>query len=618
MIERLSGRGRVLGFFGAVALIATAFVGARSLPTHADSQYSTVTDQRLADAGKDDGWLMYRRTWDSQGHAPFDQINASNVASLKPVFTYDTGLKQGHEAVPIVNGKYMFITTPMDHVIALDATTGKVLWKFTAPIPQTALRTVCCDVVNRGVALYGDSVFIATLDNRVYALDATTGKVLWNKQLFAPGVGYSMTSAPLVVNGKVISGIAGGEYGGRGFIFALDAKTGSLAWKTYSVPAPDQPGGNTWPPGAYKTGGGSTWLTGSYDPDTKTLFWGVGNPAPWLADLRPGTNLYTDSVLALDPDTGAIKWHYQFTPHDTWDYDATSVMVLADIPYKGATAKALLHADRNGYLFALDRTNGKFLWAKTFVKATSVIGFKPDGTPLTNKASRPHIGTSIFTCPSFLGGTNWYPSSYDPKTGYLFVPTNNWCMSMTGVSTSYKAGLAYLGESFKITRQPLGGTVLHKSGGELKGERFEITRESGPTSDWGQLQAIDTSTGKAAWSYKSKLPWNGPVLSTAGGLVFAGTADQRFIAFDAKTGKPLWTYKTSSGVIGIPSTYQIDGKQYVAVYAGWGGATPIWGGPASTATASIPTGGRLYVFALPGMASNSAGSMATPGPAASK
>jgi alcohol dehydrogenase (cytochrome c) len=435
------------------------------------------------------------------------------------------------------------------------------------------LRTVCCDVVNRGVALYGDMVYMETLDNHITALDAMTGKVVWSKQLFKPGVGYAMTAAPLVVEGKVLTGIAGGEYGGRGFVAALDAQTGDLKWKTYSVPSPSEPGGDTWPKGMYATGGGGTWLTGSYDSETKTVLWGVGNPGPWLADLRPGKNLFTDSVLALDPDTGKIKWHYQYTPHDTWDYDATNESVLADITYKGTAYKALLHADRNGNLFAIDRTNGKFIYGMPFVKATSVIGFAADGTPQTNPANRPHMGTSIFTCPSFLGGKNWWPTAYDQSTQTLFIPTSLWCMTMKGTGTDYKAGLPFLGETFEVRPQP-------------------------GSDGYGELQAVDANTGKQKWAYHTKLPWNGPVLATKGGIVFAGTVDQRFMAFDSNTGKVLWTQKMSSGVIGVPTTYQVDGKQYVAVFAGYGGATPIWAGPAAKATASIPTGGRLYVFAL--------------------
>jgi alcohol dehydrogenase (cytochrome c) len=535
--------------------------------------YPTVTDERLLNASKDEGWLMYRRAYDSQGYAPFDDISTSNVAQLKPVFTYDTGLNKGHEAPPIVNGRYMFITTPMNHLIALDATTGRVLWKYVASIPPITLQTICCDEVNRGVALYENNVYMATLDNRIIAFDAPTGKVVWNKQLMPPGVGYAMTGAPLIVEGSVVTGIAGGEWGGRCFVAALDAKTGKLKWKTYTIPAPGEVGGDSWPKGMYKTGGGGTWLTGSYDPQTRTLFWGVGNPGPWLADLRPGNNLYSDSVIALDPDSGHIKWYYQYTPHDTWDYDGTNESVLADIDYKGSLTKALLHADRNGNLYALDRTTGRFLWAKPFAKTLSVTAFAADGKPQTNPAARPHLGVSIFTCPSLLGAKNWWPTAFDPESQTIFVPTTLWCMTLKGVKTKYKTGLPYIGEKFKILAQP-------------------------GSNGWGELQAIDARTGTSKWAYHTNPPWNGPLLATKGGLVFGGTLDRRFMAFDSATGKPLWTHRMSSAVIGVPTTYMVDGKQYVAVLAGYGGATPLYAGPAAKSVGKVPLGGRLYVFAL--------------------
>ena len=558
-----------------VAVVSAGAVGFRALPSHAAAGYPTVTADRLTNAASDDGWLMYRRTYDSQGFAPFEDINKGNVANLKTVFTYETGLKQGHEAAPVVNGDTMFVTTPMNHLIAMDATTGKVKWQYKAKISPVTLKTVCCDVVNRGVALFGDKVYMALLDNRVMAFDAQTGKIAWTKQLMPPGVGYAMTGAPLVVEGNIVTGIAGGEYGARGFIVALDSETGDMKWKTFTVPSNSEKGGDTWPKGnLYKTGGGGTWLTGSYDPETKSIFWGVGNPGPWLADLRPGKNLYTDSVVALDPSDGKIKFSYQFTPHDTWDYDATNESVLADITYKGTPYKALLHADRNGNLFALDRTNGKFIYAKPFVTATSINSFAADGTPQSNPLNRPHLGKSIFTCPSFLGGKNWWPTAYDPGTQTLFVPTSKWCMSMKGTGTDYKAGLPFLGETFEVQPQP-------------------------GSSGYGELQAIDANTGVKKWAYETKLPWNGPVLATKGGIVFSGTIDQRFMAFDSATGKALWTQKMSSGVVGVPTTYKVNGKQYVAVYAGYGGATPIWAGPAAKATENIPLGGKLYVFALP-------------------
>jgi alcohol dehydrogenase (cytochrome c) len=538
--------------------------------------YKPVTDARLKNAAQDDGWLMYRRDYTSSGYAPFDAINTDNVANLKQVWDYKTGFDMGHEAPPIVNGDYLFITTPKNQLLAFQATTGKPLWKYEHDLSETGLKTICCDVVNRGVALYEDKVYMATLDNRVVALDAKTGKVAWNVQLNASDVGYAMTLAPLVLKGMVIVGVSGGEYGARGYVAALDAKTGKQVWKQYTVPAPDEPGGDTWPEGAYKTGGGATWLTGSYDAETDTLYWGVGNPGPWLATLRPGDNLYTDSVIALEPKTGKIKWHYQYTPNDSWDYDGTNETVLTDIDHDGKKYKALVSASRNGWFYAIDRTNGKLIYAEKFAHATSVSGFK-DGKPQTDPAMRPTVDKEVFTCPSFLGGKNWWPISVDPQTHMAYVPTLHTCMTMKGGTVSYKAGLPFLGETFKVVADP----------------------ENKDT--WGSVQALDINTGKQVWRFPSALPWNGGMLSTSGGLLFSGSADGFLYAFDAKTGKVLWkSPQMSSGVLGVPSTWKVGGKQYVAVYAGWGGGVPIWGGDMAKdpRVKNIPLGGHLYVFSL--------------------
>jgi len=560
--------------FSACALVF-AVLGAASAQA-LSTDYQAVTDARLANAAKDDGWLMYRRDYTSSGHAPFDQINAGNVAKLKVAFDVKSNLSQGHEGAPVVNGNIMFVTTPMDHVIALDATTGKELWNYVAQINEKALKTVCCDVVNRGVALYGNNVYLETLDNHVIALDAKTGKEKWSTKLWDPGVGYFMTSAPLVVKGKVIVGTGGGEYGARGFISALDANTGKILWQKHTTAAPGEPGGDTWPKGAYQTGGGNPWITGTYDAATDTLLWGVGNPGPWLATLRPGSNLYTDSVLALDPASGKIKWYYQWTANDTWDYDGTNETVLADLTYEGKAYKALVHADRNGYFYAVDRSNGKLIYAKPFVHATSMTGPK-DGVNQDNKDLRPTVDKQVFACPSFLGGKNWWPISVNPDLHLAFIPTLNACMDIKGSEpVAYKAGLAFLDVSFEVKHDPA-------------------------TNNWGAVQAVDINTGEQVWKYDTALPWNDGTLSTAGGLVISGSTDGYLHAFDAKTGKVLWkSEQLSSGIIGVPTTYKVGDKQYIAVWAGWGGASPIWGGQMANdpAVKAIPKGGHLYVFSL--------------------
>ncbi|MBS0432475.1 MAG: methanol/ethanol family PQQ-dependent dehydrogenase [Proteobacteria bacterium] len=556
--------------------LCAAIMAVTGLAWAAAPDYQPVTNARLANAASDDGWLMYRGNYTSNGYKPFKDINTGNVAGLKQVWDYKTGMDEGHESPPVVNGNYMFVTTPKDTLFAFEATTGKLLWSYKQDLSGVGLKTVCCDVVNRGVALHGDHVYMATLDNYVVALDAKTGKVAWKKQLIAPDVGYAMTVAPLVLQDKVIVGVSGGEYGARGFIEALDAKTGKEAWKTYTIPAMNQPGGNTWPKGAYMTGGGATWLTGTYDAGTNTLLWGVGNPGPWLATLRPGKNLYTDSVIAMNPANGKIKWYYQYTPNDTWDYDGTNETVLTDITYEGKQHKALVTASRNGWFYAIDRTNGKLIYAKPFVTATSVNGIK-DGQMTTDDSLRPAIGKQVFTCPSFLGGKNWWPISVDPETHMAYVPAMHTCMTISGTTVSYKAGLPFLGESFNVTADP-----------KFKGQ-------------WGDVIAINLDTGEPAWHFPSATPWNDGMLSTAGGLVFSGSAEGYLYAFDAKTGKVLWkSPQLSSGIIGVPSTWKVDGKQYVSIYAGWGGATPIWGGDMAKdpAVKGIPLGGHLYVFSL--------------------
>jgi alcohol dehydrogenase (cytochrome c) len=303
----------------------------------------------------------------------------------------------------------------------------------------------------------------------------------------------------------------------------------------------------------------------------------VGNPGPWLATLRPGDNLYTDSVIAMNPGTGKIKWHYQYTPNDTWDYDGTNETVLTDITYKGTKHKALVSASRNGWFYAIDRTNGKLIYAEKFTTATSVSGFDANGKAITDPEMRPTVDKEVFTCPSFLGGKNWWPISVSPDTHMAYVPTLHTCMTMKGGAVSYKAGLPFLGETFLVKRDP--AFPAH----------------------WGSVQAIDLNTGKQAWEFPSELPWNGGMLTTAGGLLFSGSADGYLYAFDAKTGKVLWKRpQMSSGVLGVPSTWTVNGKQYVGVYAGWGGAVPIWGGEMAKdpKVKSIPLGGHLYVFSL--------------------
>lgn len=571
----------VRGFFVAcvsLVVVLTAAGLVRRPGLAAEAAYPLVTDARLLGAASGDGWLMFLRTYTGQAHAPFTQINTSNVAHLREVFTHAVSIPQGFEAPPIVNGRTMIVTTPLDHVYALDAVSGRKLWEYDYQLPKRQLRTVCCDVVNRGVALYGKNAYMATLDNHVVALDGATGKVQWIKQLYPlPGDGYAMTLAPLAVDGKIIVGESGGEFGIRGFIVALDAATGAELWRRYTIPGPGEPNAGTYPGNTYLHGGGGAWLTGTYDAETRTLLWGIGNPAPWLATQRKGRNLYSDSVIAMDIDTGRVKWYFQQTPNDSWDYDATNTPVLADVTIAGKPRKVFYQAARSGWFYVVDRTNGTLISMTPFTKTTSVTGYdRARRIGITNPAMRPQIGKTVFTCPAFFGGDNWWPYSFDPQTGYAYVPTMKTCMNISGVKpVKFQAGASYVDEKFVVQHVP-------------------------GSKDWGEIQAIDVATGQQRWSMSTAQPWNDGTLSTDGGLVFSGTPDQKFYAFDAKTGKVLWMHHMTSGVIGVPVTYRVDGKQYIAVQSGWGGVAPFYGGKVMTPIfRGIPLGGRLYVFALP-------------------
>ncbi|HTV72629.1 MAG TPA: PQQ-dependent dehydrogenase, methanol/ethanol family [Candidatus Acidoferrales bacterium] len=574
-------RRTVLEAVAALAGIGAALllcIGTTSTPRAATDPFPPVTDGRLLNAGSDDGWLMFLRTYNGQAHAPFTQINTSNVSQLQEVFTHEVTIPQGFEAPPIVNGRTMIVTTPMDHVYALDATNGKLLWEYDYHVPKRQLRTVCCDVVNRGVALYGTNAYLATLDNHVLALDARTGKLQWNHRIYPlPGEGYAMTLAPLAADGKIIVGESGGEYGIRGFIVALDPATGKELWRRYTIPGPGEPNFGTYPGQTYRHGGGGAWLTGTFDPQTQTLYWGVGNPSPWLAAVRPGRNLYSDSVLALDVATGKVKWYFQQTPNDSWDYDATNTPVLADITIHGKLRKVFYQAARNGWFYVVDRTDGSLINMTPFTKTTSVTGYdRARRIGLTDASKRPQIGKTIFTCPAFFGGDNWWPYSFDPQTGYAYVPTMKTCMTLGGLKPEkFQAGAQYVEEKFVVEHVP-------------------------GSNQWGELQAIDVATGRRVWAMNTQEPWNDGTLSTDGGLVFSGTPDQKFYAFDAKTGRILWMHHMTSGVIGVPMSYRVDGKQYIAVQSGWGGVAPFYGGKKMTPSfRGIRLGGRLYVFSLP-------------------
>jgi alcohol dehydrogenase (cytochrome c) len=543
--------------------------------------YSSVTDARLADP-EPENWLMYRRTYDSHGYSPLKEINSRNVKKLKPLWSFSTGLREGHQSPPVVNDGFMFITTPHNHLLALNAETGELLWRYIRELPEDQVQM---HPTNRGVGLYGDLVYMATADCYVVALDATTGKVVWETEVEDYARGYYMTLAPLVANGQVMVGVSGGEFGIRGFVTALDAKTGKQSWKTYTIPAPGEPGSDTWPGDSWKTGGVPVWITGSYDIATGLSYWGTGNGGPWMGDTRGGDNLYATSVLALDVKTGEIKGHHQYHWNDSWDWDEVSAPLLIDFKRDGKTISGLIHPARNGYLWFLERQGDgiTFVDAMPYVKQDVFTSIDPKtGRPSYDETKKPGTGKGATFCPSHWGGKDWPPAAFSPKTRLLYIPANdNVCAYMIGEDVEYREGREFLGTDWQESKLVLADEA----------------------SDYiGELQAWNVDTGTKVWSQKFKSQNWGPILATAGNLVFmGGTNDRKFRAFDARTGKLLWEQRTNSGITGVPSTYEIDGKQYVAVLSGWGvdaEREQALLAEIGKQFPRVPQGGVLWVFGL--------------------
>jgi alcohol dehydrogenase (cytochrome c) len=540
--------------------------------------YTRVTDQRLLDP-EPANWLMYRRTYDGWGYSPLARIDRANVAGLVPAWTFSTGVTDGHEAPPVVNDGVMFVTTPRAQVLALDAATGDLLWRYARTLPDDLAQM---HPTNRGVALYDDKVYVATVDGHLVALDAATGSVVWERLVGDYRAGYYMTMAPLVARGKVMVGVSGGEFGIRGFVQALDARSGQPAWKTFTIPGPGEAGHETWPGESWRTGGVPAWVTGTYDPSLNLTYWGTGNPGPWMGDARPGDNLYANSVIALDADTGRLRAHHQYHWNDSWDWDEVSAPLLIDVVRGGRTIKALVHAGRNGYLWLLERTQDRisFVDGRPYVHQNVFTALDPKtGRPDYDPDRRPGLGKRAQFCPSVSGGKNWPPAAYNPQTRYLYIPANeNLCSSLQGAEVEYQAGRRFMGVS--------GSQLSIREGADHIGE----------------LQAWDLAAGRKVWTQPFQSQNWGPILTTAGGLVFmGGTNDRYFRAFDARTGTVLWEQRTNSGVIGVPTSYEVNGTQYVAVQAGWGvDAQRVQAGLdlARKRVTFVPQGGVVWVFAL--------------------
>ncbi len=523
-----------------------------SYHVHAQVPY----DRILRAASEPRNWLTYGGSYTSQRYSPLNQITPANVGNLQQQWVLQNQVFGAWQSTPLVVDGIMYVTQRPNDVLAVDAKTGRVFWLYRhTPSPEAR---VCCGSNNRGVAILGDTLFMGTLDAHLIALDARNGKPLWNVTLADVKLGYSITLAPLVVKDKVLVGLGGGEFGIRGFIAAFDAKTGKEAWRFYTIPGPGEPGHDTWKGDAWKNGGGSVWVTGSFDPDLNLTYWGVGNPGPdWNPDQRPGDNLYTESVVALDADTGSLKWHFQFTPNDAYDYDSVQVPVLVDMNWRGRPAKLMLWANRNGYFYVLDRVTGRFLSGNPFVKVNWAKELDERGRPVQT----PQPPGSP-TWPGNQGGTNWYPPAYSPRTElFYFSAWEGYASIYRKETVEYQAGRNFSGGGFTVLAPVPGAPTIG------------IGRR-GPINNWtdavghGAVIAVDPQSGERKWKFDQFDVTDSGILTTGSDLLFTGGREGYFYALDAKAGALLWKASLGGQIVAPPITYEVDGKQYVAVIAG--------------------------------------------------
>lgn len=556
-----------------LALCALSLFISTALAAETGPSFAPVSNERLM-AGTTDtgGWSMYGGNYENWRYSPLTDINRDNVAGLAPVWIFQTGLTGQLSGAPVVIDGVVYFTAPHNNLWAIDERTGAALWHYEHDMPADI--RICCGPINRGVAIVGERIFMATLDARLLAFDRASGKVLWNVAMADHKQGYSASAAPLVVGDKVISGIAGGEYGARGFVDAYNIADGKRAWRTYTIPVAGEPGVETWSGDSWKTGGGPTWNTGTYDPKTGLLYWPTGNPSPdWNGDVRKGDNLYSNSVLALNPDTGALQWHFQYTPHDVWDYDATNNLVVADIKLAGKSVRALMQANRNGFVYVLDAKSGEFLKGFQYTDRLNwATGLDAKGRPILDAAYRPVAdGNKEYICPGNVGGNNGaYTYSWSAASKLMYVPSIESCAKMVKETAVFVNGTPFWG----------GGP------GETEGAN-EIA--------YGRLVALNPETGDIKWKYRDDFPMLGGAMTTAGGLVFTGNQSGHALALDDATGEVLWKFQTGSAIRGQPITWKSDDRQYVAIPSGGGGiAAAIVGEPKLTTL-----GSALIVFALP-------------------
>ena len=527
-----------------------------------------VTDDNLLAADKDpNNWLHYGRDYANTRYSPLTQVNTENVKKLVPKWNLSFGVLEGQDSQAVAYNGIVYVTSSFNRVWALDGTNGKVLWKYERELPGDVYPHLCCDVVNRGVAMYKDKVYLATLDSHIVALSNSTGKVIWDKQVGDYTYSESFTIMPLALRGKIIAGTAGAEYGVRGWIVALDADTGNEVWKTYTIPAAGEPGSETWGGESYKYGGGSAWITGSYDRENNTLYWPVGNPGPdFDRHVRPGDNLFTNTTLALDPDTGKMKFYFQYTPNDPYDYDGVNEVALADVGGK----KVWLHGDRNGHLYSIDRTNGKCNWVVPLARVNWVKAWGPNCRPIFNYPEKDVVYDRVTKdiAPTLDGGKEWHPISYSLRTKLIYVPVYDFSMDLQAKKMEWKRGEWYLGA--KVIRLNPGS---------------------------GAIKAYDAATGKLAWTRPQSTPATTGIVTTAGGLAFFGDPEGMFTAVRDDTGEALWQYNVGTGIHGNPTTFTAGGKQYVAIVVGPGGGG-LWPLYYSEWYKKQSKGGGLFVFGL--------------------
>jgi alcohol dehydrogenase (cytochrome c) len=534
--------------FAAALLLATATVY--------QLQAQVTSDRLLKANAEPQNWLTYNGNYTGNRYSLLDQINTKNVTNLEQKWVFQANVIGAWQTTPLVVDGIMYMTQRFNDVVALDAKTGRAFWiyRHNTPMDQRA----CCGANNRGVAILGNTVYMGTLDAKLLALDAKSGKLLWTTEVAPYKSGYSITHAPLIVKDKVLVGVGGGEFGIRGFLAAYDARTGKELWRFYTIPGPGEPGHETWKNDAWKTGGGPIWMTGTYDPDLNLTYWGTGNPGPdWNPAQRPGDNLYTDSALAIDPDTGKMKWYFQFTPNDPYDYDSVQVPVLVDMNYRGRPAKLMLWGNRNGYFYVLDRETGRFLSGTPFVKVNWSSGLDERGRPILTPqpAGQP-------TFPGNQGATNWYPPTYSPRTGLFYLSAwENYRTIYQPQEAKYEEGRFFVGGGFTVA-----GPVPNATPGP--------SLRRGPINNWtdavgsGAVLALDPQTGEQKWRFAMTDVSDSGLLTTASDLLFTGGREGYFQVLDARTGALLWKTNLGGQIVSAPMTYQVDGKQYVAAVAG--------------------------------------------------